>query len=68
MSTGGGCEPVVTARTQCGWVKLRECGQLLHGKRFPLTLKETVYKNYVRPEIPYGNEVCCLKENKMGIL
>ena len=23
VSTGGGCEAAVTARTRCGWVKLR---------------------------------------------
>ena len=28
---GGGCEVAVTARTRCGWVKFRECGELLYG-------------------------------------
>ena len=32
---GGGCEAAVTARTRCGWVKLRECGELQYGRRFP---------------------------------
>ena len=36
VSAGGGCEAAKTARTRCGWVKLRECGELLHGRRFPL--------------------------------
>ena len=39
VSAGGGCEPAVTARTRSGWVKLRECGELLYGRRFPLKLK-----------------------------
>ena len=26
VSPGGGYEAVVTARTRCGWVNLRECG------------------------------------------
>ena len=40
VSVGGGCEAAVTARTRFGWVKLRECGELLYGRRFPLKLKE----------------------------
>ena len=35
MSAVGGCEAAVTARTRCGWAKNRECGELLHGRRFP---------------------------------
>ena len=29
VSVGGGCEAAVTARTRCGLVKYRECGELL---------------------------------------
>ena len=29
--SAGGREAAVTARTRCGWVKLRECGEMLHG-------------------------------------
>ena len=29
VSASGGCEAAVTARTRCGWVRLRECGELL---------------------------------------
>ena len=36
VSVGGGCEAAVTAITRCGWVKLRECGDLLYDRRFPL--------------------------------
>ena len=66
MSAGGGCEAAVTARTRCGWVELRECGE--YGRRFPLMVKGAVYKSYVRPAILYGSEVLCLKESKIGIL
>ena len=38
VSDGGGCEAAVTARTRCMWVKFRECGVLLYGRRFPLRL------------------------------
>ena len=42
VSAGGEVEAAVTAR-RCGWVKLRECGELLHGRRFSLKLKGAVY-------------------------
>ena len=32
MSAGEGCETTVTARTRCGWVKLRECDEFLYGR------------------------------------
>ena len=68
VSAGGGCKAALTARTRCGWVMFRECGELLHGRRFSLRLKGAVYKSYVRPAILYGSEVLCLKESDMGIL
>ena len=68
MSAGGECEAAVTARTRCGLVKLRECGELLYCRRFPLKQKETVYKSYVRPVILCGSEAWCLMESEMGIL
>ena len=46
VTVGGGCEAAVTAITRCWWAKLRECGELLHGRRFPLRLKGAVCKNY----------------------
>ena len=56
----------VTARTRCGWVKFRECGELLYGTGFPLKQKGAVHRNYVRPAILYGSEAWCLKEGEMG--
>ena len=67
MGAGGGCEAAVTARTRCWWVKFRECGELLCGRRFRLRQKGAVYKSYVRPAILYGCEVWCLKESDVGI-
>ena len=58
----------MTARTRCGWVKLRECNELLYGRRFSLKVKGPVHKSYVRPVILYGSEAWCLKESEMGIL
>ena len=43
VSAGGGCEAAVTARTRCGWARYRECGDLLHGRRFHLWLKGAVF-------------------------
>ena len=63
----GGCEAAVTASTRCGWVKFRECGELLYGRRFPLRQKWAVYSGYVRPAILHGSEAWCLKESDMGI-
>jgi len=36
LNTTGGCEVAVTARTKIGWMKFRECNELLKGKRFSL--------------------------------
>ena len=64
VSACEGCEAAVIARTRCVLAKFRECGQLLYGRRFPLKLKGTVYKSYVKPAILYGSEAWCLKERK----
>ena len=56
VSAGEGCETAVTARTRCGWVNFRECGELLY-----------VYESYVRPAILFGSEAWCLKESEMRI-
>ena len=58
----GGCEAAVTARTRYGWVKHKECGKLLYGRRFPPMLKGADDKSYVRPAILYGSEAWCPKE------
>ena len=65
VGASGGCEAAVTARTRCGWVKFMGCGELLHGRRFPLKLKGAVYKSYVRPAILYGSMYCM--ESEIGI-
>ena len=64
-SASGGCEAAVTAGTRFGLGKLRECGELLYGRRFPLKLKGAAYKSHVRVAILYGSETWCLKESEM---
>ena len=68
VSAVGGCEGAVTARTRCGWIKFRGCGELLYGRRIPLVLKGAICKSYARPAMLYGSEACFLKESEMGIL
>ena len=65
---GGSCKAAVTARARVGWVKFRECGELLISKRFSLKLKGMVYRSCVRSAMLYGSETWCLRENEMAIL
>jgi hypothetical protein len=68
LNASGGCTAAVTARARIGWVKFRECGELLHGRRFSLKTKGRVYKSCVRSAMLYGSETWCLKEADMAIL
>ena len=67
-TANGGCEAAVTARTGWRCDKLRESGELLHGRRHLSRLKWTVHSSYIRPAILCGSEAWCLKESEMGIL
>ena len=51
-----------------GGLSSRECGELMYGRRFPLSLKGAVCESYVSPAILYGIEAWSLKESEMGIL
>jgi hypothetical protein len=68
VNASGGCEAAVTTRARFGWVKFRECGELLKGKRFSLKVKGMVYRSCIRPVMLYGSETWCLSENEMAIL
>ena len=61
VSAGGGCAAAVTARTRCGWITFRECGELLY-VRFPLKLKGDVYKEVSKASNSVGSEAWYLKE------
>ena len=56
LNASGGCEAAVTASIRIGWVRFRECGELLLGNRFPLKMKGKVYRCCVRSAILYGSE------------
>ena len=68
VNASGGCEAAVTARARIGWVKFRECGELLNSKRFSLKVKGMVYQSCVRVAMLYGSETWCLRENQIAIL
>ena len=67
LNASGGCEAAVTARVRIGWVRFRECGELLLGNRFPLKMKGKVYRSCVRSAILYVSEAWCLIENEKAI-
>ena len=68
INASGGCEAAVTARVRIGWVRFRECGELLLGNRFPLKMKGKVYHCCLRSAILYGSETWYLNENEKAIL
>ena len=39
LNASVGSEAAVTARTRIGWIKFRECGELLYGRKFLLKMK-----------------------------
>ena len=68
LNASGGSEAAVTARTRITWIKFRECGVLLYGRKFLLKMKEKVYQSCTRSAMLYGSETWCLRENEMAIL
>ena len=65
LNASGGYKAAVTARVRIGWLRFRECGELLLGNRFPLKMTGKVYRCCA---ILYGSETWCLKENEKAIL
>ena len=48
LNASGGCETAVTSRVRIGWMKFRECVELLPGRRFSLRMKGMVYRGVNR--------------------
>ena len=67
VSAGGGCESAETARTRCGWVRIRERDELLNCRRSSLRLKDAVYERNVWPVMQYRSEAWCRKESYLRI-
>ena len=68
LNASGGCETAVTSRVRIGWIKFRQCGELLRGRRFSSRMKGMVYQSCVRSAMLYGNETWWLRESEMAIL
>ena len=45
LNASGGREAAVIARTRIGWIKFRECGELLYGRKFSLKMKGKIYQS-----------------------
>ena len=65
LNVSGGCETAVTARVRIGWMKFRECKELLLGRRFSLKMKGMVYRSCVRLAMLYESETWCL--SRLGL-
>ena len=59
LNASGGSEAAVTARTRNGWIKFRECGKLLYGRKFSLKMKGRIYQSCVKSAMLYGSETWC---------
>ena len=68
VNASGGCEAAVIARVRIGWVKFKECGELVNSKRLSLEMKGMVYQSCVRLAMLYGSETWCLRKNEMAVL
>ena len=44
VNASGGCKAAMTVRARIGWVKFKECGELLNSKRFSFKMKGMVYR------------------------
>ena len=68
LNASNGCEVAVRARARIGWIRFRECGELLLGNKFLLQMKGKVYRCYLRSAMLYGSETKRLNENEKAIL
>ena len=59
---------LLVVRARIGWVRFKECEELLLGNRFLLRMKGKVHRFCVRLTMLYGSKTWCLKENKKAIL
>ena len=66
LNATGGCETAVTARSRIGWIKFRECSEILEGRRFSLKMKGKFYKSCVRSAMLYGSEAWRLRRKRDG--
>ena len=67
LNASGGSEAAVTARMRIEWIKFRECGELLYGRKFLLKMKGRINQSCIRSAMLYGSETWCLRKNEMAI-
>ena len=68
LNATGGCETAVTATSRIGWIKFRECSEILKRQKVFIKDEEKIYKSCVRSAMLYGSEAWCLREKEMAIL
>ena len=68
LNASDGSEATVTVRTRIGWIKFRECGELLSGRKFSLKMKGRIYQSCVTSAMLYESETWSLRENEMAVL
>ena len=68
LNSSDRCEVAVTVKVRVGWVRFRECGELLLENRFPLRIKGKIYCCCVRSAIVYESKTWCLNVSKKAIL
>ena len=68
LNATGECEMVVTGTSRIGWIKFRECSEILKGRRFSLKMKGKINKSCVKSAMLCGSEAWCLIEKEMAIL
>ena len=68
LNASGGSEATVTVRTRIGWIKFKECGELLYGRKFSLKIKGRIFQSCIRSAMLYGSKTWCLGKNEMAIL
>ena len=61
LNARGGSKAAVTARTKIGWLKFRECGELLNRRKFSLKMNERICWRCVRCAVLYWRETWCLR-------
>ena len=68
LNAGGGCSSAVTARVRVGWMKFREMGGVLCGRKWSVKMKGRVYKACVRAAMVYGGETWVMRKEEECVL
>ena len=58
----------MTSRVKIGWIKFRECEELLRGRRLSLRKEWFITVAYNQQCYIYGSETWSLRESEMAIL